>query len=85
VWFLRIRGAVKRGAALVVANGRTTKLDRYTAGLHYHYGTETQLVLACLNVILSENLVKPEVAARIDGLDGLWSHVALYTPGRCPS
>jgi NADH-quinone oxidoreductase subunit G len=82
VWFLRIRGAVKRGAALVVANGRQTKLDRYTAGLHYHYGTETQLVLGLLNVILSENLVKAQVAARIDGLDGLRSKIALYTPGQ---
>jgi NADH-quinone oxidoreductase subunit G len=82
VWFLRIRGAVKRGAALVVANGRTTKLDRYTAGLRYRYGTETQLVLGLLNVILSENLVKPEVAARIDGLDELGLQVAKYTPSK---
>ena len=59
-----------------------TKLDRYTAGLRYRYGTETQLVLGLLNVILSENLVKPEVAARIDGLDGLRSKIALYTPAQ---
>jgi NADH-quinone oxidoreductase subunit G len=82
VWFLRIRGAVKCSAALVVANGRRTKLDRYTTGLHYQYGTETQLVLGLLNVVLSENLVKPEVRAKIDGLDELWRHVAPYTPSQ---
>jgi NADH-quinone oxidoreductase subunit G len=82
VWFLRIRGAVKRGAALVVANGRETKLDRYTQGLRYRYGTETQVVLGLLNIVLAENLVKPEVAAQVDGLDELGSQVAGYTSER---
>jgi NADH-quinone oxidoreductase subunit G len=82
VWLLRIRGALERGAALVVANGRATKLDRYTQGLHYHYGAETQVVLGLLHVIFSENLVKPEVAAKIDGLNELEVQVASYTSER---
>ncbi len=82
VWFLRIRGAMERGASLVVANGRETKLDRYTQGLHYRYGTETQVVLGLLNVVFAENLVKPTVAAKIDGLHELKSEVAAYTSER---
>ncbi len=82
VWLLRIRGALKRGASLVVANGRATKLDRYTQGLRYRYGTETQVVLGLLNVIFAENLVKPQVAAKIDGLNELKTQVAGYTSER---
>ena len=82
VWFLRIRGAIKRGVTLVLANGRATKLDRYTTGLRYRYGTETHLVLGLLNVILAENLVKPDVAAKIDGLDSLRSQVASRIPAQ---
>ena len=82
VWFLRLRGAMKRGASLVVANGRETKLDRYTQGLRYRYGTETQVVLGLLNVMLAENLVKPEVAAKIDGLNEVKAQVAGYTSER---
>ncbi len=82
IWFLRLRGAIRRGASLVVANGRETKLDRYTQGLRYRYGTETQVVLGLLNVMLAENLVKPEVAAKIDGLNEVKSQVAGYTSER---
>jgi NADH-quinone oxidoreductase subunit G len=82
VWFLRIRGAIKRGASLAVANGRETKLDRCTQGLRYRYGTETQVVLGLLNIVFSENLVKPEVANKIDGLNELKSQVAAYTSER---
>jgi len=82
VWFLRLHGALKRGARLVLANGRQTKLDRYAPGLRYRYGTETQVVLGLIHVVLMENLVKPEVAARTDGLDDLRARVADYTPAK---
>ncbi len=85
VWFLRIHEAAKRGAALVLANARQTKLDRYTAGLRYRYGTETYVVLGLLNVIFSEGLIRPATegrAARIDGLAELESQVARYTPAQ---
>ncbi len=40
MWWHRVKTAVDRGAALVVLNGRATKLDRYTPHVvHYKYGT----------------------------------------------
>lgn len=41
VWYLRLKAAVKRGAKLIVANARATKLDRYaTTVIRYNYGDE---------------------------------------------
>lgn len=49
VWYLRIRAAAKRGAKLIVANPRTTKLDSVAAHVvRYAYGEEAATVLALL-------------------------------------
>jgi NADH-quinone oxidoreductase subunit G len=41
VWWLRVIAAVKRGAALIVANGRETRLDQYASHVvRYSYGAE---------------------------------------------
>jgi NADH-quinone oxidoreductase subunit G len=62
VWWLRVIAAAKRGASLVVVNGRETRLDKFaTHSVRYTYGEET----AALNGMLG--LVKPQ--GKIDGLD----------------
>ncbi len=43
VWYLRVKGAAKRGARLIVANARPTETDRWTWGanhVRYAYGDE---------------------------------------------
>jgi NADH-quinone oxidoreductase subunit G len=41
IWWLRLKQASERGATLIVANGRKTRLDAHAAfTLRYHYGEE---------------------------------------------
>jgi len=45
IWYLRIKEAARRGATLIVANPRQTKLDRYAAfTIRYAYGDEVKAV-----------------------------------------
>ena len=45
IWYLRIKQAVRRGAALVVANARGTKLENYAAHvIRYAYGDEAATI-----------------------------------------
>ncbi len=45
IWSLRVRQAARRGATLIVANPRRTKLDKFASQtLRYAYGEETQVV-----------------------------------------
>ncbi len=45
IWWLRVKAAAQRGADLIVANPRQTKLDRYARWVvRYAYGDEAQLV-----------------------------------------
>lgn len=45
IWYLRIKQAAERGATLIVANPRETKLDRYAAYVvRYAYGDEVKAV-----------------------------------------
>jgi NADH-quinone oxidoreductase subunit G len=45
LWWLRIKQAVKRGATLIVANPRSTRLDRYAAQtIRYAYGDEAAVI-----------------------------------------
>jgi NADH-quinone oxidoreductase subunit G len=79
--FVRLKQGRQSGAALIVANGRPTKLDRYANSLRYRYGAEGQLLAGLLHVILAENLANAEfVAARTSGFDGLKESVAAYDP-----
>ncbi len=49
IWWLQVKNAVKRGAKLVVANGRTTRLDKYAAAvIRYHFGREAETILKLL-------------------------------------
>jgi len=46
LWWLRVKAAAERGATLIVANPRETKLDRAADHiLRYSYGEETQTVV----------------------------------------
>ena len=43
VWWLQVRNAIKRGAKLIVANGRYTRLDDFaTVSIRYHFGREAE-------------------------------------------
>jgi len=45
LWALRLRQAAKRGATVIVANPRSTKLDRLAAhSIRYHYGEEVETI-----------------------------------------
>jgi len=45
VWYLRIKAAAKRGATVIVANARATKLDEFaTYVIRYAYGDEIETV-----------------------------------------
>jgi NADH-quinone oxidoreductase subunit G len=49
LWWLRVKAASERGAHLIVANPRETKLERFADQvLRYDYGGETQVVLDIL-------------------------------------
>jgi len=45
IWYMRLKAAAKRGAKLVVANARQTKLERYaTSVVRYAYGDEMKVL-----------------------------------------
>ena len=47
IWYLRVKQAAERGATLIVANARPTRLDRYAAHtIRYTYGEEAETILA---------------------------------------
>lgn len=67
LWWLRIKQAAERGARLIVANPRPTKLDRAASEtIRYAYGSETAVVLAALNQISAK---RPELPEGGEGLD----------------
>ncbi|GAB4525425.1 MAG: NADH-quinone oxidoreductase subunit NuoG [Anaerolineales bacterium] len=52
VWYLRVKQAAERGATLIVANPRPTKIARYAAhDLRYAYGQEAATLLAMCGAI----------------------------------
>ncbi len=52
IWWLRVREAARRGATLIVANPRTTKLDRIANRvLRYSYGSEVAFMLGLLSAL----------------------------------
>ena len=92
VWLLRIKGAVKRGAQLIVAHGYETKLERYARpALHYRLGVESYVAFGILNALLSENKGEGHVLSRalsavdgvVEGVEGfaeVKGRAAEYTP-----
>lgn len=63
IWWLRVKQAADRGATIIVANPRLTKLDRVAKfSLRYPYGSEASLVLAMLNSLSAKRPDLPESA-----------------------
>ena len=64
IWWLRVKQAAERGAALIVANGRPTKTDRAaTHSIRYHYGDETATVQAMLDFTTADR--RPQTAEEV--------------------
>ncbi len=73
LWWLQVKQAADRGATVVVANARPTKLDRYAARtVRYRYG-EAVRVLHNFAAIArrSEKLDAELLSARVEGWDAL--------------
>ena len=52
IWWLRVKQAAERGATLIVANPRHTKLERYASQvIRYTYGSEATTILAIINAM----------------------------------
>ncbi len=52
IWWLRVKQAAQRGAKVIVANPRPTRLDKWAAHtIRYPYGSEAATVLAMLNTL----------------------------------
>lgn len=69
IWWLQVKQAADRGAKVVVANGRATKLDRYAhATVLYNYG-EAPAVLHNFAVVARRNdkIAGDLIAGRVDG------------------
>lgn len=66
LYWLRVKQAAERGATLIVANPRRTKLDRRASHvLRYPYGAEAALVLALVNVLSAK---RPDLPQSIRGV-----------------
>lgn len=66
IYWLRVKQAAQRGAKLIVANPRYTKLDRYADQiLRYSYGAEATLVSAMINSLSRKRLDLPDDGAPI--------------------
>ncbi len=64
IWFLRVKQAAERGAALIVVNPRKTKLERYARHtVHYAYGRETETLAAFLPGNAQDEAADIKVAA----------------------
>lgn len=79
---LRIKRAVRNGAALVVVDPRKIELTRWAKRhLQVKIGTDIALLNAMANVIIREKLYDADyVRTRTEGFDELARHVELYTP-----
>ena len=66
IWWLRVKQAADRGATVIVANPRFTKLERVAKfSLRYPYGNEASLVLAMLNSLSAKRPDLPESARNL--------------------
>ena len=86
VLYLRVRAAARKGAHLINANGRWTKLDSIAqTSLRYRYGSAPYLVLGMLAAILEEGWENKDFVNRLHGLDDLKANVRDYTPAKAAS
>lgn len=81
---LELRGAVRRGARLVLADPRKIDLARYAAlHLQHRPGTDVALLNGLAHIILQEGLEDKEfIAQRTENFEAWREVVESYTPGR---
>lgn len=66
IWWLRIKQAAERGATLIVANPRPTRLDQYAShSLRFPYGAEAAAVLAMLNSLSAKRPNLPDAVQNL--------------------
>jgi NADH-quinone oxidoreductase subunit G len=66
LWWLRVKQAAERGARLIVANPRPTRLEAYaTHVVRYPYGAEAGAVLAMVNALSAKRPDLPEGVAAL--------------------
>jgi len=79
IWWLRVIAAAKRGATLIVVNGRGTRLDNYAAHLiRYRYGDEVATLNAMLGS-LNRDQIRPD--REVEGLDEVLKHAKGFKAG----
>ena len=73
IWYLRVKQAAQRGATLIVANPRETKLDRFASFvIRYAYGDEAKTVQDLTKKgKIGDAFVKAENAIILFGSEGL--------------
>lgn len=73
IWWLQVKQAADRGAKVVVANARPTKLDRYASVVaHYEYGQAVEVLNSFAARARSRKKIdKDFVANRVSGYDAL--------------
>jgi NADH-quinone oxidoreductase subunit G len=72
VWYLRLKAAAQRGAAVIVANARATKLDEFaTYVVRYAYGDEIETVKGLSGKEKFADALKAENLVIFYGSDGL--------------
>jgi NADH-quinone oxidoreductase subunit G len=68
IWWSRVKQATDRGAALVVANPRRTRLDRYASQvIRYSYGSEAATILAMVNTLSAKQNFPKAPKIQADG------------------
>ncbi len=79
IWWLRIKQAADRGATLIVANPRPTRLDKFAAHrLTYAYGDEAGLVADLLPGASSERAQQEAFQAAAQAFAGAESALVFY-------
>ncbi len=72
IWFLQAKQAADRGATLVVANMRTTKLDHYAAQtVRYNFGDAAAVLNDLTATALSNGWTDNKTVKRLTGFDDL--------------
>jgi NADH-quinone oxidoreductase subunit G len=84
ILYLRVAGAAKRGAHLINAGGRRTKLDAQAqTTLRYRYGAAAHLALGLLASVIEQNLVDQVwLDSRVTGLADLKKALKDYNPNK---
>jgi len=85
IWYLRVKQAAERGATLIVANPRETKLDRHAAYVvRYSYGDEVKTIQALTRRgKIGDAFTHAENALILYGSEGLGLEGSTALAGAC--